>query len=519
MPGISKFRQSAWFGNKGEPSSRQFVALLYAALVVLALSIATASFVQDYHLTREELEDRAQAYAVSMATDVRWYVDVARQSLSRVAAQLPASETGQDYSAVLSGALGDLPLGVVIAVYDASGSSVAFLGQTGHPVNVSDRLYFQELRDGQPWVISNLISDRVTGTMTFAVGMPVHTDGKFSGAAVAYAPMAIFSHAWLSVGGKDSNAFLVHKDGWLTARLPPIDTLIYDSPVQRDFIDSFFGSDNGSYWAAASPIDGVARVLGYARVANTPLAAVIGISPADSLGRFWDRVILMGAVLTPILALIGLVTWRVRNLIVAQEDTVAALAKSNARNEGLLLEIHHRVKNNLQSALSLTRIHVKDPNIIGEIQPRILAMISAHEHIYLNEGFSEVKAEPYITELAQKTIYASSEAIQLRTNIENVSLASELAMPLGQLVNEAVINAIKYGFPDGLAGVIDITLWKDGDGWANLTIHDNGMPLPESLTNGIGTRLMNSFAAQLRGSVSTISGDDGVTVSLRFPLS
>ncbi len=454
-----------------------------------------------------------------MATDVRWYVNVAEQTLRRVADHLPDRSLNGDYNASLSAALRDLPSGVVVAVYDEMGKSLAFLGQTRSPVDVSDRHYFQALRDGEEMVVSNLISDRVTGTMTFAVGIPVlDAQGDFAGAAVAYAPMAAFEESWLKVGGESSNAFIVHKEGWITARLPAIDSAVYDTHVSSEFADRFFETDRGSYWAPESPIDGIVRVLGFAQVPNTPLAAVVGINPDLAMGRFWGRVFLIGAIMAPVLALLGVVAWRGRELIKRQEETALALAQSNARNADLLMEIHHRIKNNLQSALALVRIHVKDRQTIAEIEPRIHAMVAAHEHIYRQEKYDDISARTYISELARKTIYASSSDIELQTEIEDIALSSEALMPIGQLVNEAVINAIKYGFPDGRAGVIRITLTTDAHGVATLTVYDNGNPLPESALKGTGSRLMRAFAGQLHGEVQTISDADGVSVVLTFPL-
>ncbi|HQZ13500.1 MAG TPA: histidine kinase dimerization/phosphoacceptor domain -containing protein [Devosia sp.] len=486
-------------------------------MVTLALGIAAINFVFDYNRTRADLEERAEAYAVSMATDVRWYVDVARQALNRAAEGL-ARTSDTDVSQVLSTALSELPAGVVIVVYDAEGNSRGSVGYASRLIHVGDRHYFRQLRDGRTWVISNLIADRLTGSKTFAVGLALRDGGMFNGAAVAYAPMDVFSQAWLGVGGKDSNAFLVHEEGWLSARLPPIDSDVYDHPLEASFVASFTGTPTGSYQAEASPIDGIARVLGFAKVESSPLIAVIGINPNEQIADVWRRVGATLAILAPILLLLGLVTLRMRSLILRQESTAHQLERSLARNEGLLLEIHHRVKNNLQSVLSLVRTQVKDPVGRAEIEPRIAAMVAVHEHIYRNDDFVEAPAPKYISEVASKVIYASGGNIRLQTDIADVALPSDIVMPIGQLVNEAIINAVKYGFPDGRQGVIDIRMTVDDGRTATLTIHDDGDPLPEKSSAGIGSRLIEAFAAQVRGTVETTSNAGGVTVTLRFPL-
>ncbi|RYE06981.1 MAG: hypothetical protein EOP22_19570 [Hyphomicrobiales bacterium] len=499
-------------------TGRRFVWLLYGTLAAIALGIALLNLALDYQRTRDELAQRVEAYGQSMALDVRWYVEVARQSLSRVIEKVAQTEP-QHYSDVLASATSDLPDGVVIAIYDAAGKSLAFMGLDSGPVEVADRVYFQELRGGRSWVISNLLADRVTGTKTFAVGLRIHdADGAFRGAAIAYAPMRVFSEAWLAVGGDASNAFLVHEEGWLTARLPPLDSEVYDRPVSAEFVASFTGQPSGAYWAPVSPIDGIVRVLGYARVPGTPLVAVIGVNPEEQLVPFWRRAAVVLGILSPILVALGIASWRITTLMGRQEATARQLSASSARNEQLLLEIHHRIKNNLQSVMSLVRTQVRDPAIVAGIAPRISAMAAVHEHLYKHVDFSAIRAPEYIDDIARKVIYASANNLQLKTDIADVELPNRIVMPVGQLVNEAIINAAKYGYPDGKAGTIDIRMSVDQSGMASLTIHNDGAPLPADRRDGLGSRLMSAFAAQMSGTVDITSDATGVTVRTQFPL-
>lgn len=491
------------------------VIILYVAMVTLALTIAIYTFISDYRRTIKDIESRAEAYAISMATDLRWYVDVARQTLKRAASNI---ERGTAPGVAVLDADSDLPEGVIVGLYDENGASLRVIGASPAAINVSDRNYFKELKEGKEWVISNLISDRITGKKTFAVGLALRYDGEFKGAAVAYAPMDIFQDAWMAVGGEASNVFIVHTDGWITARMPPVDSEVYDMRLDQSFVDSFTQTPTGSYWAAVSPIDGVARVLGFAKVPYTPLVAVLGQSPDAQLMEVYKRSGVTLAILTPILILLGYATLRTRNLVMRQEQTERRLRAALEKNERFLLEIHHRVKNNLQSAQSLIRMYVKSPEVMEEIEPRIAAMAKVHEHIYRSDNFDSMPARDHIKAIAEQVIFSSSKEIKLTTDIDEIHLSSEMAMPVGQLLNEAIINAVKYGFEDTEDAKIHITLKRIDDDNAELTIFNNGAPLPADLRSGIGSRLMPAFASQINGKVETISGDDGVTVTLTFPL-
>lgn len=487
-------------------------------MVALTLGIAAFTFLTDYLRTQKNLEMRAEAYAIAIATDVRWYVDVARQTLRRTADRIQQGNTA-DIPEVVSDAISDLPDGVVVAIYDANGASRGFIGAKPLPVSIQDRRYFQELQGGQDWIISNVIADRVTQTKTFAIGLALREGTKFTGAVVAYAPMDVFRDAWLKVGGTHSNAIILHRSGWITARLPPDDSPVYDTQLPELTISNFTGSTTGTYWAEPSLIDGVSRVLGFASVPSTPLIAVIGLSPDDDIAALWLRVMVSLAILAPILILLGYASLRIRNLMSQQEKTAQDLSKALATNEKFLLEIHHRVKNNLQSALSLIRLHVKSPEVIAEIEPRITAMAKVHEHIYRSDDLVSVAAPSYLTDIAEQIIFTASTPITLKTDIADVQLPSDVAMPVGQLLNEAIINAVKYGFTDENSGVISIGLSVDDNAQATLIVHNNGLPLSPTQKAGIGSRLMPAFAQQINGTFEMTSDESGVTVKLQFPLS
>jgi two-component sensor histidine kinase len=502
----------------GSGTNSRVTLFITTAMILVTLALTAAQFIMDYRDVNTEAEKRAEAYALAMATDVRWYLDVVRQTLKRVDDQsFRIVSRGAD-AGTIRDTLGELPTGVVVVVYDANGKSLEFLNHESGPVDISDRTYFNKLKAGSNFEVSYLIADRVTGQLTFAVGIAMRRGGMFVGAAIAYAPMEVFKSTWLSIGGAQSNAFLVHEDGWLTARLPPVASSVYDGPLEQEFVDKHFATPSGAYTSDPSPIDGIARTIGFARVEGAPLVATIGISTADQLYDFWVTVAGTLAVLLPILGLLGLAAARNTALIRKHEETAKEIEGLLEQNQLLFLEIHHRVKNNLQSVLSLIRLHAKSENPVGEIQPRIQAMVAVHEHIYGTDSYVDVAAPDYITEMANQIIEASGQNVVLETEICDVAIPTSLVMPLGQLIAEGVINALKYGFPNGQSGVINITLSNDENNIATLEIFDNGAPMENNPNKGMGTRLMHAFAAQLGGTVETSSNASGVSVVVRFPL-
>mgnify|MGYP001822425165 CR=1 FL=1 len=188
-------------------------------------------------------------------------------------------------------------------------------------------------------------------------------------------------------------------------------------------------------------------------------------------------------------------------------------AKINEK-ETLLKEVHHRVKNNLQtvsSLLSLQARNVDDTDIktlLKNSQNRVIAMAMVHEMLYMREDISKIGYKSYVQELAEylvRSIKGTSKNITLDIDIPDVKLNIDTAIPLGLLINEAVTNALKYGIVDDNQGVIFIRLRKGDFDEYILNIGDTGVGFSETInhktTKSLGLKLIHNLARQLRGSI------------------
>jgi len=142
-------------------------------------------------------------------------------------------------------------------------------------------------------------------------------------------------------------------------------------------------------------------------------------------------------------------------------------AKINEKDT-LLKEVHHRVKNNLQtvsSLLSLQARNVDDADtklLFKSSQNRVISMAMVHEMLYMREDISKIGYKSYVQELAEylvRSIKGTSSNITLDIDIPDVKLNIDTAIPLGLLINEAVTNALKYGIVDDSQGIIFIRLY------------------------------------------------------------
>ena len=79
----------------------------------------------------------------------------------------------------------------------------------------------------------------------------------------------------------------------------------------------------------------------------------------------------------------------------------------------------------------------------------------------------------------------------------------ETSIPCGLILNELVSNALKYAFPGGRHGTIDVLLHNLPEGKIRLVIRDNGVGLPRDLelhnANSLGLTLVHMLADQVQG--------------------
>ncbi|HLH00607.1 MAG TPA: histidine kinase dimerization/phosphoacceptor domain -containing protein [Bryobacteraceae bacterium] len=196
--------------------------------------------------------------------------------------------------------------------------------------------------------------------------------------------------------------------------------------------------------------------------------------------------------------------------------------------EALLKEIHHRVKNNLQvvsSLLGLQSRAVADPEMrkmFQESQDRIHSMALLHESLYQSHNLSEINFPEYIRQLAAHLFNSygvAAERIHLQTDLDQLSLHLDAAVPCGLIINELLSNSLKYAFPDGRQGRIRIELRGLSGGQTRLVVADNGIGLRADVdwvnARSLGLRLVRTLAQQL-GAELEVNTSQGMEVRLAF---
>jgi two-component sensor histidine kinase/PAS domain-containing protein len=203
-------------------------------------------------------------------------------------------------------------------------------------------------------------------------------------------------------------------------------------------------------------------------------------------------------------------------------EATEAIRRSLREKETLITEIHHRVKNNLQSLLALVQMEgrkLQDPALLarlGAIRDRIKVMARIHQSLYASGVLSAVNFGSQLAELCRDLqTFLPEGQVEISVGVEELYCSLDTAVPLGLLANEVVSNAVRHAFPNGRPGRIGISL-RQVDDLVVLVIADDGIGQAGSATSGTGMDLVRALARQLGASVSSVAGA-GTTVIVSLP--
>jgi two-component sensor histidine kinase len=153
----------------------------------------------------------------------------------------------------------------------------------------------------------------------------------------------------------------------------------------------------------------------------------------------------------------------------------------------LLLEIQHRVKNNLQMITALMRLEARNTKGLNDTAPfqRLAGRIEAIKLLYgllADHGHGgEIDLGVYLGEVASAVLHTHAvEGIRLNLKVDAYPVSVNVAMPTGLVVNELLTNALKYAFVGRDGGTITLESLSDGNG-CEIIIADDGVGLPEGV--------------------------------------
>ncbi|RRJ88327.1 ATPase [Gulosibacter macacae] len=196
--------------------------------------------------------------------------------------------------------------------------------------------------------------------------------------------------------------------------------------------------------------------------------------------------------------------------------------------DATIREIHHRVKNNLQTVAALLRIQARRARSDEAREALLQAMRRVSSiavvHDTLSGGFSQSVEfdEVFLRVMKLATEVASGEGGQrIRPELQGTfgAVPSEYATPLALALTELVTNAVEHGFDAGATGGRVIVRVDRDDEFLDISVIDNGRGMVAgSLGNGLGTQIVRTLVeGELGGTIDWNSTSDGTSVDIRVP--
>ncbi len=431
-----------------------------------------------------------------------------------------------------------------------------------------DRPWFRALAGGQAMTFTDDPGVSYAATPALIASFrDEESDGQFRGVLTAVLPLsslrpdrpvsgapphsevAIADSTGLYLSSTDASAFPARLSGrlagparsqaslWLGRSRDGRARIFTSAPlVGQDVFVLISAPNDPLSWAAVSPIVAVALPL----LAFILALAAVGIVADRGVVRWIAYLRRFAAIYAhgrygvhPVKALGG--PPEIRDLartmdamagVIAARDR--ALKEGLAEKDGLMREIHHRVKNNLQvisSLLNLQQRALADPAAraaMSDTRQRITALALIYRALYQGVDLKRVDLRDFLEELIAHLVVNESggAAIETHLEIDPLTIDPDRLAPLALFAVEAITNAKKHGLGER-GGRLTVT-FKVRPGEAELRISDSGRigaPTPV-VGEGVGRTLMTAFARQMRGAADFCAGPrQGITARLVFPTS
>ncbi|MDQ1403136.1 MAG: two-component system, sensor histidine kinase PdtaS [Actinomycetota bacterium] len=199
--------------------------------------------------------------------------------------------------------------------------------------------------------------------------------------------------------------------------------------------------------------------------------------------------------------------------------------------DATIREVHHRVKNNLQTISSLLRLQARrlpggdGRSALEEAERRIRSISLVHDILSREVGervlFDEI-VEPLVR-MAREGVLSPERGIDFRVEGDAGELPAEVATPLALVLTELLQNAAEHAFVGKreVEGAVTVRLHNDGE-TLTVEVRDNGVGVPEDFvierTDSLGLSIVRDLVSGQLGGVISMRRDDGTVVSLEIPV-
>jgi two-component sensor histidine kinase len=211
----------------------------------------------------------------------------------------------------------------------------------------------------------------------------------------------------------------------------------------------------------------------------------------------------------------------IRDMTWMREQEKELILKSVA-----IKEMHHRVKNNLQTIASLLRLQIRRTEndetkiVLKETMDRILSISVTHQ-LLSQSGIDFVKINDVILNIKNNVtryFYRPQYNIDVILEGDDFEVESDIATSVALVINELLQNSLKYAFANRDSGAVRIIIMK-GSLYSKIKVCDNGcgFDVKNIKHEGLGLKIVQSLVEdKLHGNLKIKSNRQGTLVTFDF---
>jgi two-component system, sensor histidine kinase PdtaS len=219
------------------------------------------------------------------------------------------------------------------------------------------------------------------------------------------------------------------------------------------------------------------------------------------------------------------------SVLVLVEDLTEARRRERELTvkEASIREVHHRVKNNLQTIASLLRMQARRSGsdevrrALGEAVERAGSMAAVHDMLAHSDqervDFAEVARR--VVGLVRNSVIGDDPRIAVRVSGVTGPVDAGPATSLALVLTELVHNSLEHAFGPGDRGTMSVDLTRDAEGLL-LIVRDDGRGLPKDFdparSRGLGLSIVRTLVDEDLGGALSLTPGEGAGISIRVPL-
>jgi two-component sensor histidine kinase len=215
-------------------------------------------------------------------------------------------------------------------------------------------------------------------------------------------------------------------------------------------------------------------------------------------------------------------------MAIERERRETRLTAALKKQQFLLKEMNHRVKNNLSIVVSMLNLQARDngnPELTGHLSEaanRIAAIGKFYDQLAYGADVEELDIGQYVRAIC-KALNESVAHCEIFTDaVDGVFVETDRSIAIALIANELITNAAKYAYTKEAGGKIFVKVSRDNPDAFSISVRDEGVGLEPNFdfhkARGLGMRIVATFAKQLTANIAVHSKNGGTEFVISIPL-